>query len=343
MPVGDTGRALVHSAVAFRQETTYGTYAVTTTALHTCAPTSFNFMVEQDHQKLDELAFARGYSRFVTLDRKVSGSLEMFLHPEESLHFMINALGGRVTFNSLTSASDFSITAGNFTASDTILSLSFWAQKGDLTSFRYVGGIINKLKISAAIGEPAKMTAEILFQDASISSSDTLTTSLSFSTIAPYTYVDGTFRYDATEASLTSTVAEDIQSFELEINNNLFENFRELGSRILSGRVPAGRREVTFKISQRFDTSTTYNRFIQATAGAVQLRFSGATISAEYDRRMDIILPNVRNVSGDGEVGGANEILQADIDYAVLVSGNAYTTTSREIGVTMRTARTTNI
>lgn len=344
MAVGDIGKVGARSAVAFAIETTYGTYAVTTTAAPSLAPTSVNFMTEFEHQKLDELSSSRGFSRFVQLDKRVGGTLEMFLHPDEGVPLLINAMGGRYTFNSLTTAGDHSITAGNFTASDTALSLSFWVQKGDEQSFRYVGGVVNKLKISAVIGEPAKLSAEMVFQDSSISAADTLTTSLSFSTIVPFIYVDGVFRYSSSEAlAATTTAAEEIQNFELEINNNLVvdSGARELGSRIFSRRPPAGRREITFKVSQRFDTTTTYNRFVQATAGSVELLFTGASITAEFTRTFTIRLPSVVNVTGDVEVGGANEVLQADINYAVLVSGNPFTSTSRELGMTLRNARTT--
>ena len=345
MPVGDIGKTGARSALAFRQETTYGTFALTTTAIHAFVPTSVNFLTKFDGRKLDQLAVQRGYGRFVQLNKMVEGSVEGYLHPDEgTLHFLTNALGGRLTFNSLTSAGDHSITTGNFSASDTMLSLSFWVQKGDEQSFRYTGGVINNLKISAAVGEPVTISLDVVFQDSSISTADTLTTSLSFSTQPPFTFVDGTFRYDATEGSLTSTVAEEIQSFELEINNNLVvdSGARELGSRVFSRRPPAGRREVKFKIKQRFDTSTTFNRFVQATQGAAQLFFRGASISAEFFRDLTITMPNVRNITGDVEIGGANEVLEAEIEYAVLVSGNLATSTSREIGCTLRNAITTS-
>ena len=151
-------------------------------------------------------------------------------------------------------------------------------------------------------------------------------------------YADGTYRYDATEGSLTSSVAEAIQSFELEINNNLVtdESNRQLGSRLISGQPPAPRRDVTFKISQRFDTTTTFDRFIQNTAGAAQLNFTGQSITAEYAANLQIVLPSVRLKNSEPLVEGADSVLKSEIEFDVLVSGNAGTTTSREIGMTVR-------
>ncbi len=344
MAVGDTSKPGVQSAIAVRPEATYGTFAVTTSALNPYAPTSIGIRTEFATQKLEELTGNRGYSRQVQLDKSVAGAIEGFFHPEESLPFLINAFGGRYTFNSLTSAGDHSVSTGNFSASDTCVSLSVWAQKGESHFFRYAGGVINSYKLSAAIGEPLKMTAEFVFKDSSISTADTaVSLVLSFSSARPFTYVDGQFRHAAVEGSLTSSVMEPIQSFELEINNNLMTDAqaRELGSRVLSRRPPSGRQDVMLKITQRFDTTTTFNRMVDNTAGAVSLFFTGDSISAEYNKELNIIIPNVRFRNTEPPVEGANEVLTSEIEFDVLVSGNAGTQTSRAIGATLRNARTT--
>lgn len=345
MAVGDFGKAAVQSYVAYDVETTYGTYAVSSTAIHTCQPNSVGFRTDIDSMKLDALTRNRGFTTRVQLNKNVGGALEMYLHADESLHFMVNALGGFYTFTSLTSAGDHSVSSSNFGATDTITSLSFNVQKGDQHSFRYVGGVINNMKISATIGEPAKLTCEFIFQDSSISTADTLTT-LSLSSAAPFTYVNGVFRYAQTEAlAATTTAAEPIQSFELEINNNMVTDdaARQLGSRLLSRRPPATRRDIKFKVTQRFDTTTAFNRFIQATASSVELYFVGDSISAEYNREMTIRLPNVKLNSPDVTLDGANDILESEIDFDVMVSGDPMTTTSRDIGITVRNSRTTKL
>ena len=344
MAVGDLARVGVRSAIAVRPEATYGTFAVTTTSLNCYAPTSIGIQSSYETEKLDELTGGRGYARQVQKDKSVTGGIEGYLHPEESLPFLINAMGGRYTFNSLTSAGDHSITTGNFSASDTVVSISMWAQKGEQHFWRYAGGVINSLKIRASINEPVKMSAEFVFQESSISTADTaMALVLSISSARPFIYVDGVYRYDATEGSLTSSVNEPIQSFELEINNNLITDAqaRQLGTRILSRIPPSPRRDVTLKISQRFDTTTTYGRMVDNTAGAVSLFFRGESISAEFFKDLTIFLPNVRMKNTEPLVEGANEVLKSEIELDVLISGNPGTSTSREIGMTVRNARTT--
>lgn len=346
MAVGDFAIPGTESPVAFRQETTYGTFALTTTALHPFVATSIGVKTEFETQKLDELSRQRGFTRQVQLDKKVGGPVEGFFHAEESIRLLINAMGGRYTFNSLTSAGDHSISTGNFSASDTCVSLSMYAGKGNQHAWRYAGGVVDTLKISANVGEPVKITAEMVFQDSSLSAADTAPAAvMSVSTIAPFTYVDGVFRYAAVEGSLTSTLNEPIQGFELEIKNNLMTGpeARQLGSRILSRRPPATRREVSLKVTQRFDTTTAFDRFVSNTGGSVQLFFSGASITAEYNREARCTLPNVRFKGAEPLVEGANAILSSDIEFDILVSGDSGTLTSREIGWTIRNGLTTAI
>lgn len=336
MAVGDGAKAAVQSYVAMGKESTFGTYASATTAVEALSCT---FKTERDSQKIESLGRNRGFSRRVFLDKKVSGSLEANLHPEESILLVATALGGGIT-SSGTSTSGYthSLTAGNFDTSPS--SLSFNHRKGDTHTFHYSGGRINSLKISANVGEPVKLSAEFIFKD-STQLSDDIASSLSISTVGVFTYVHGTFRYAATEANAaTSTAAEPIQGFELTINNNLEseKGARQLGSEVLT-ILPSRRREVEFKITQRFDTTTALNRFLQATQGAVDLFFRGESIGSTSNfHECTIRLPKVFYNSGaDPEVGGPGDIIMAEIPFDVLVD-NPYTTTGKDIGITFQNA-----
>src|SRR3990167_1203884 len=225
MAQGDFAKVGANSWVAMFPESTYGTMSLTSSAnLQTLQPISVGFQTSFDSQKLDQLSVNRGYTQRVQLNKNVGGSLETHFHPEESLHLFVNAMGGTFTFSSITSGSLYSITAGNWGTGSTIGSLSFAVGKGDAHTVRYSGGVVSNLKLTAKVGEPAKLSCEMIFQDSSISSADTLTTVLSFSTIAPFTFVDGVFRYDATEASAGSSAAnQPIQEFSLELENELVQ------------------------------------------------------------------------------------------------------------------------
>lgn len=334
MAVGGDAKVGVNSYVALGKESTFGTYASATTAVEAI---SCSFRTDIESLKLDQIGQNRGYTHRVTLGKNVGGTLEQYLHPQESVLLLANALGGHiVTTTTVTSANIHSLTAGNFNTQPS-LGLSFNVRKGDTHTFRYLGGRCNVLKLSGKVGEPLMASYEFVFKD-STQLSDDIVSILSISTVVPYTFANGVFRYQATEAAAQTTTAnEPIQSFELSINNNIKsdEMARSLGT-ITVDVLPATRREIEFKVTNRWDTSTTLQRFIQATQGAVELVFTGAFISGTAGPTMDMTLrlPKVFNVSGDTEIGGADEVLQTEIPFDCLIDVPG-TTTGRDIGITV--------
>lgn len=333
MAVGGDSRAAVRSYLAVGKETTFGTYASATTAV---SFVSSSFRTDVDTQKLDEIGINRGYIKRVTLGKNVQGSLETFFHPEESALILAAALGGPIVSTASTTAIYHSITAGNFDTTTAIRSLSFNFRKGESDVFHYQGGRINSLKLTGNVGEPVNMEVEFIFKDSTLLSDD-IANSITYSTVAPFTFVNGAFRYNSSEtAAATSTSNEPIQSFELTINNNVIsdENARSLGTSLVD-ILPVTRREVEFKVNNRWDTTTTFNRFIQATQGAIELNFAAGSITATDGYRAIIRMPKVYNVTGDTEIGGSDEILTSEITFDVIVDGNPNTLTSRELGVTL--------
>ena len=331
---GSTAKSALFSYVAVGKETTYGTYASATTAIEAL---SCSFKTERKSEKLETMFKSRGYAKRVLLDKMVAGSLDMFLHPDESALILANALGGAVVSTASGTAYNHSMSAGNFDTSTAILGLSFNVRKGDEHVMRYSGGKVNSLKISGKVGEVVKMSADIIFKD-STTLSDDISTSLSVTSIAPFTFVDGVFRYTNAEASLTSTVEEKIQGFELTISNGLKpEDGRELGSAVLSV-LPATRRTIELKITQRFDTTTTLDRHLQATIGAAELLFTGESITSEHGYEMRFRFPKLYQNTADPELGGPEDILKSEISYDVVLD-NPNTTTGRDIGVTVVNTR----
>lgn len=337
MAVGDQGSAVVHSYVAVGKEGTFATYASATTSIEAL---SCSFRTDVKSMKLDHLFVNRGNARRVALEKEVKGTLEQYLHPQESVLLLANALGGQISSTAQTNSTLHSISAGDF--KNSIASLSFNVRKGGSATpgpftWRYQGGRCNVLKIVGEVGQPVKCTYDFIFQDATLQSDD-ISAILSLSSVMPFTFVNGTFQYGGSEGALAS---EQIQGFELTINNNLKsdKDARSLGTNTVA-ILPATKREVELKVTQRFDTTTTWNRFIQATEGAISLNFSGAalvagTTASEYFFTMNIRLPRVVNVTGDPDLKSSGDILSAEISYDVLID-NPSTSTGREIGLTIR-------
>lgn len=332
MANGDSSQQAINSYLAVFREGTWGTHPATAATNGTAIPfTSCTFKSDIKTQKLEGIGH-RGHIRRVTLDKEVAGSLEMDLHPDESTLLMAVTMGGGVTSTSLTGAYTHSLTIGNIT--DTApSSVSFSFKKGS-TVFNYVGGRVNTMKISANTGEVAKISFEMVFKDSTIGATD-IQTNLSYSSALPFTFVNGVFRYNSTEAAAATTTSEEsIIGFELSVNNNLKSDAdaRKLGSNLLAV-LPPTRRTVDLKVKQRFDTTTTYTRFIQATQGSVELKFTGATITSDKNYEMTIRLPKVYNNTGDTEVSSPEDILMTEINYDVIM--DTTTSAGREIGITV--------
>lgn len=336
MAVGDGGEAVARSYVAVGKEGTFGTYTAPSSAIEAL---SCGLMTEIETEKLDTIGGGnRGMAKRVQLDKKVGGSIEQYVHPQESVLMFASALGGGIVSAAhTTGVYNHSLTAGNFDT--TPASLCFNVRKGSTLTFQYSGARCNQLRISAQVGEVVKASYDFVCKDSTQASAD-LSGALSISSVLPFTYAQGVYRYGTTEATAeTTTAQEPIQGFELTIKNNIIsdKSARSLGSNVPQ-ILPATRREIEFKIMQRFDTTTAYQRFLQATQGAVELVFTAEAIgSTGFNNGLTIRLPKVFYDRADVELKDTGSILQAEIPMSVLVDSPS-TSTGREIGVTFRNA-----
>ncbi len=333
MAVGDNAEAAIRSYIAYGKESTFGTYASVSVAVEAI---SCNFKVERESMKLETLNKARDFSKRVQTDQNVTGSLEMYLHPVESVLLFATAMGGGMANSSSSGIAIHTITAGNFDTSPA--SLSFNIRKGSNSNhvWEYSGGRPSVVTISAEVGEPIKMVTEMVFKDAT-QTTNNIGSNLSVTTLAPFVYHQGQYIYAATQASLTTTQAEPIQSFELTIDNGIISDSaaRQLGSYI-PGVLPATQRNIELTITQRWDTTTNYARFIQATEGSVRLQFTGVQITSTAAQTYQwlIDMPKVLMNSPDPELSGAGDLLQSEITFDV-VSSNPQTTTGFAIVATV--------
>jgi hypothetical protein len=330
--IGQNAELGVTSYVAIFKESTFGTYPATAaTGASTIEPLSIGFKTDIKSQKLEAISRNRGFTKRVLLEKSVKGNLEQYLHPQESVLLTALALGGGIVSASVSGGFSHSLTSGNGDTSPA--SISMLVRKGSQHYWQYSGGKVNQMTISGNVGEPVKVSYEMIFKDSTLAGAD-ISSSLSISSVLPFTYVNGTYQYAAVEASLTTTVAEEITGFELSINNNIKsdKDARALGSQVVSV-LPVTRRAIELKITQRFDTTTAYSRFLDGTMGAVALKFVGGVVSTGASYTCEIRLPKVYLNSPDPEVKGPNDILMSNISFDVLVD-NPSTTTGKDIGIT---------
>jgi hypothetical protein len=256
--------------------------------------------------------------------------MEQYLHPQESVLCMAAALGGGIT-TAAGSGSSYvhTMISGNFDAS--ISSVCFNLKKaGSGQTWRYLGGRVNSMKMTANVGEPVKMSYDFVFKDSTALAED-LSGIMTLTSVLPMTYVQGAYKY--------SGGSQIIQGFELTINNNLKsdKDARGLGSEVISV-LPATNRDVEFKIMQRIDTTSAYDAFINATNAAVNIKFTSSQLisaSASSGYYVEIDLPKVYYNSPDAELKGPGDILTAEIPFDVVVD-NPNTTTGYDVKVTVK-------
>ena len=165
MAQGDTAKVGATSWRACQQESAYGSDACTSTAFKPLSMISCSFKTEIESEKLSELALNRGFSKRIQKNKNVSGTLEKYAHPDEDIVLWANALGGTFTFASTSAGSTYSIASGNWGADSTVTSVSFTERKGDEHLFKYTGGVMNSLKLSCKVGEPAKLSCEYVWEN----------------------------------------------------------------------------------------------------------------------------------------------------------------------------------
>lgn len=278
---------------------------------------------EREEIKIESINNNRDYTKRLIGNETISGGIEIDLNPAEDafVNLLKQALGGTVSSATVSAGATYTHTMrvgdmeNNATAGATSgRGLSVGVRKGDTNSWECSMMRVNELTISGEIGGPVVCSAELIGHSSSAYTSIGAA-AISFSTVAPVNFTGVKVEMGATITSLTE---EFFTGFEFSLNNNIADDVRALGGRNIVQSPPL-KRDVTLKLSTRFDTMTSYNRFIDNTITAIQITCdseqtisSGATTHSMY-----IKLPNCRYNSNNPEVGDSG-VLAFDNDIMAL-------------------------
>lgn len=271
------------SALGIAEEATYNTFVTATSFFEF---NSEGFMLTEEELKLDQINSTRDYSKRLKGNKDVAGSIECDLNVAQDSNVLIlkHAMGGTVSSATITAsgAYEHTINPGDMESNagsggSNTPGLSFTVRRGASSSSNNVwthsGGRINTLSIKGEVGSPVNVTAEIIAAGTSVTSTSP---AISFTEVMPLNFTGVTVQ---TGDSITNVTTEYFTAFEFTLNNNLSPQ-RNLGNAEID-RLPAQRREVMLKLTQRFDTTTAYDRFIQNTMTAISIVCdSGQTIGA---------------------------------------------------------------
>ena len=291
---------------------------------------------EVEELKLPHIRNSRDFHKRVRTNDSVGGSMEFDLDcgSDAVMYILKAAMGGTASVATISAAVSFTHTFspgdmetnGASAGSALMRGISVAVRKGSTDTWDSSFCRVNNLTISGEVGSPVVVTAEIVGMSSTVSATMGAS-AVSYSAVNPVTFAGVGIQ---TGDSITNVSAEYFTSFELSINNNLDSDARSLGSRNRT-QIPVGMREVTLTLGQRYDTLTSFNRFIQNTATAVQIFLdsaqtitSGATTYSMY-----IDIPETYFNSNQPEVGGAEVITYEANISAIYSSEKSYVTQFR--------------
>lgn len=310
MAYGDTFRSGWAGQLGVREESTLGTF-LTVAAGYFLPFRSHTLQLNRSKEVVEEINSTRDNFMVFQGTEQVEGTVEFNLNMAENSVVLLlkHAMGGTVsTVISPTNtayahtffAGDMANNASTVNATN-MVGLSFYAKYGETTTgaIAYYGCRVDQLTIKGEQGQPVVVTADIIGVGGSIT---TLTPpTATFSSQLPLLFNHISISEADNIGSITSGTSIKFTSFELTIKNNIQsdDDARSLGSRGPTV-LPAGRREVSLKLGQRFDTTTSWDRTISQgdTMSALRIDInSGITIGAspgDATYRLTIDLPTMK-------------------------------------------------
>ncbi|MDD5459831.1 MAG: phage tail tube protein [Phycisphaerae bacterium] len=322
MAVGSGGEKGYKSWLGVGLETSYGTKLTATAFLEFI---SESLAVNKESTKLETINTSRNPIKRFQGNESVEGTIETYLNPASvaQMHLLNNCLAGTVT-SSGDANTGYSHIVYQGDREDSFSSLTLQKRVGNGSTFDFTGCRVNSVSIKGEVGNPISFSAEIIGQHGTISS-DTVT--VSFPNVIPMLWRGVTFKtgvWDSMTSVLASGATEYIRGFELTINNNLIadETARSMGTATVDF-IKHGMAEITFKITQRYDTTTAFVRGFTQTAYAMGLLLdSGITAGSAAGGTtysMLIELPKCYYKTQTPQVSDANIVTQ-EIEFDVIAS-----------------------
>ena len=175
--------------------------------------------------------------------------------------------------------------------------------------FTYNGMKVNQMTLNCSVGDPLTGTFSLLGKDETVGAVGTGTV-IAFPEVNPFTFDEGALYLDG------SASAADVSSVSLTVNNNLLADKGRLGSKFRVAIPEGGFMDITGTINMEFDNVTTYNKFVNATETALQLKFVTDDVfgagSTPYE--LWVTIPRIVFTGTTPTVGGP-ELIYHDLPF----------------------------
>jgi len=311
------------SAMGVAEEGTFGTFKTSTSFIEF---NSESFKMTREEIKRESINTTRDYRKRLIGNESVAGSFEADLNvANDALVYVIKqAMGGTVSSATITTGSyTHTLAPGNMEANAATTTaytkgLSFAVRRGSTHVWNYSGMRVNTLTIKGEVNSPVIMTAELVGKTATLGS---VIPTVSLSDILPINFTGVQIQTGATIGGVTT---EYFTGFEFTLSNNVDGDQRALGSRTIV-QAPPQKRDVKLKLTQRFDTSTAYSRFIENTATAISIYCNSeqtcGTVGGSTTYSMKIDLPTCYFNSNQPEVGGPG-VITHELDVSAMYNAS---------------------
>lgn len=287
-------------------ETTYGTYV---------APTRFFEFVSEtvslERERIESVGLGAGrrvQRRWAAGVQRVTGDIEMEGAAQGFGLWWSHILGGVATTG--TNPYTHTFTPGDLTGKSLTVQIGRPDIGGTVRAFSYLGCKVATAELAATVNEYARLTVSLY--GAHEDTGQTLAVASYPATLAPFTFVHGSVTVAGT--------AFDVRDATVSFDNALATDRHFI--RVTTPERPkepleAGWRQVTGTLTADFTDLTAYNRYVNGTEAALELRFN-AGASAQLTVTM--------NVRYDGEtpnVGGP-DLLELSLPFkAISVTSDA--------------------
>ena len=335
MSVGNNVPQMGYNAVlGLGKESAFGTF-VTSTMFLEFNSESLKYAIEP--VKIEAINGSRDFKKIVQGNASVSGGIEAPFNVAADACVILfkQAMGGTSTVIAASSSSyTHTLTPGDMennrstSTANHLKGLSIAVRPGDSAAqtWNFFGCRVNQFTLKADVGSPVVMSAELVGQGCSISAT---MPAASYSDVNPVIFAGASVK---TGATTTTVAVEYVKSFELSINNNINTDHRVLGSRLVQ-QLPPVMREITLKVSQVFDTTTAYDRFIAQTDTTFELTLDSQIVLGASTGTYNCVITLPRCVLGPNNpaVSGPGPI-QQELEYICLWDS----ATSYSINATVR-------
>ena len=269
-----------------------------------------SFTAKPNNMFIDEVRGSReGAGRAVAMGIVAGGGVNFDADVEGLLGLMLKSI---LSTEALTDNGAGNGGTHTFTPGATVPSIAFIVGRdvlADATNiWSYVGGVVDKLSLTAAEGQVLKANATLSFKNGTNSATGV---SPAFTTQNPLVYHSG---------SVTSGgVSVNCKSFKIDITSGNYSKRGAIGTRFIQQQQP-GLMKVSGELDLYFDRMTDVNAFVASTDLAIVLTLNGTALGTST-RNLTITVPVARYTGNPPVIAAPNQELMLKMPFTAWQSG----------------------